>query len=134
MMRRTCREAPAALAEYSPLVPQVDSDGNDIDGLRSVTLQTPLGTYAGWNVRAANFSEGDACDLTGSYIPFALTEAQRQLNNDPRPPSQKRYKTLAGCTAAARAAAHALVSEGLLLPSDEAAAVQSATNQTCKPS
>jgi hypothetical protein len=110
-------------------VPQVDSDGNDIDGLRSVTLQTPLGTYTGWNVRAAGFSEGDACDLTGSYIPFALTKAQRQQNHDPRPSLQERYGTLANYTAAATRAAQGLVHDGLLLSSDEAAAIQSATNQ-----
>jgi hypothetical protein len=94
-----------------------------------VTLQTPLGTYTGWNVRAAGFSEGDSCDLTGSYIPFALTKAQRLQNHDPRPSLQERYGTLANYTAISTAAAGGLVLEGLLLPSDKAAAVQSATNQ-----
>jgi hypothetical protein len=123
------REPPVALAEYPPLVPQVNADGNDVDGLRSVTLQTPLGTYTGWNVRAAGFSEGDSCDLTGSYIPFVLTKAQRLQNHDPRPSLQERYGTLANYTAAATLAAEGLVHDRLLLSSDEAAAIQSATNQ-----
>jgi hypothetical protein len=123
------REPPMPLAEYPALVPQVNADGNDIDGLRSVTLQVPLGTYTGWNVRAAGFSEGDACDLTGSYIPFAKTNTQRVQNNDPRPSLQGRYGTLANYTAMATAAAEGLVREGLLLASDQAAVVQSATNQ-----
>lgn len=122
-------EPPSPLAEYPSLVPQVNADGNDIDGLRSVTLQVPLGTYTGWNVRAAGFSEGDACDLTGSYIPFAVTKAQRLQSGDPRPSLQERYGTLANYTALASAAAGQLVSVGLLLASDKAAAVQSATNQ-----
>jgi hypothetical protein len=105
----------------------VNADGNDIDGLRSITLQVPLGTYAGWNVRTKGFSEGDACDLTGSYIPFALTKSQR--DGDPRPSLQERYGTLANYTAAAMTAANSLVSQRLLLPSDAAAAIQSATNQ-----
>jgi hypothetical protein len=123
------REPPIALAEYPALVPQVDADGNDVDGVRSVTLQAPLGTYTGWNVRAAGFSEGDSCDLTGSYIPFALTKAQRQQNHDPRPSLQERYGTLATYTAVATLAAQALVRDGLLLLSDETAAIKSATNQ-----
>jgi hypothetical protein len=122
-------EPPIPLAEYPSLVPQVDRDGNDIDGLRSVTLQVPLGTYTGWNVRAAGFSEGDACDLTGSYIPFALTKAQRQQSGDTRLSLQERYGTLAHYTALATAAADQLVRAGLLLASDEAAAIQSAANQ-----
>ena len=34
---------------YNILEPAVDVDGNDIDGVRSTTLQAPLGTYMGWN-------------------------------------------------------------------------------------
>ena len=69
---------------YNILEPAVDADGNDIDGVRSTTLQAPLGTYMGWNYRAAGFGEGDLCDLTGSFIPFAGTQAQRMANGDPR--------------------------------------------------
>jgi hypothetical protein len=123
------REPPIALAEYPALVPQVDSDGNDIDGVRSVTLQAPLGTYAGWSVRAAGFSEGDSCEPPGSYIPFAVTRTQRQQNGDTRPSLQERYGTLANYTTAATRAAQALVRDGLLLSSDQTAAIQSATNQ-----
>ena len=36
-------------AAYGVLVPQVDADGNDIGGIRSVFLQVPVGTYTGWN-------------------------------------------------------------------------------------
>ena len=122
-------EPPVALAEYPTLLPQVDADGNDKDGLRSVTLLAPLGTYTGWNVRAAGFSQGDACDLTGGYIPFASTLAQRQASGDPRLSLQERYGSLAAYTAAAQAAAAQLVSLGYLLPGDEAAAVTSAVNQ-----
>src|SRR5262249_36438220 len=50
-------EPPTAIAKYPALAPAVDRDGNDIGGLRSHILQTPLGTYAGWNVRRAGFSQ-----------------------------------------------------------------------------
>lgn len=122
-------EPPTQLAQYPALVPRVNADGNDVGGLRSLTLQVPLGTYTGWNVRAGGFSEGDACDLTGSYIPFALTTSQRQQDGDHRSSLQERYGTLAVYTKMATAAADALVAQGLLLSSDKAAAIQSATNQ-----
>jgi hypothetical protein len=122
-------EPPHAGAEYPTLLPQVDADGNDLDGLRSVTLMAPLGTYTGWNVRGAGFSQGDACDLTGSYIPFALTRAQRRTSGDERASLQERYGSLQRYTAVAKAAAAHLVHRGYLLPTDEAAAVTSAVNQ-----
>lgn len=122
-------EPPIPLHVYPALVPQVNSDGNDIGGLRSVTLRAPLGTYTGWNVRAAGFSEGDSCDLTGGWIPFTLTKAQRVAAHDRRPSLQERYGNLAGYTAVATAAANHLVSKGLLLASDAPAAIASATAQ-----
>jgi hypothetical protein len=122
-------EPPQPVAEYPTLLPQVNADGNDIDGLRSVTLRAPLGTYTGWNVRRAGFSQGDACDLTGAYVPFALTKAQRIAASDPRPSLQERYGDLEGYAAAASAAANDLVHQGLLLASDRKAAIASAISQ-----
>ena len=120
-------EPPVPLFEYPSLVPQIDADGNDIDGLRSHILRAPLGTYTGWNVRAAGFSQGDACDLTGSYIPFAVTKAERLANGDPRLSLQERYRNTAGYTAAVTAAVSRLVSERLMLASDAAGAISNAT-------
>ena len=120
-------EPPVPLFEYPSLVPQIDADGNDIDGLRSHILRAPLGTYTGWNVRAAGFSQGDACDLTGSYIPFAVTKAERLANGDPRLSLQERYRNTAGYTAAVTAAVNRLVSERLMLASDAAGAIGNAT-------
>jgi hypothetical protein len=122
-------EPPVARSEYPTLLPQVDEDGNDVDGLRSVTLRAPLGTYTGWNVRKQGFSQGDACDLTGGYVPFVLTPAERLASADPRLSLQERYGSLAGYTAAATEAAQHLVHQGYLLPSDESAAITSAVNQ-----
>jgi hypothetical protein len=70
-------EPPLKGGVYALLLPQVDADGNDVDGLRNTNMQAPLGTYAGWNIRKAGFSEGDSCDLTGAFIPFFETKSQR---------------------------------------------------------
>jgi hypothetical protein len=120
-------EPPIPLVEYPSLAPQIDVDGNDIDGLRSHILQAPLGTYTGWNVRAAGFSQGDACDLTGSYIPFAATKAQRKISGDPRLSLQERYGSTAGYVAAVTAAVNSLVSQRLMLASDASGAISNAT-------
>jgi hypothetical protein len=122
-------EPPSVVATYPTLLPQVNADGNDIDGLRSITLQAPLGTYTGWNVRRAGFSQGDACDLNGGYIPFALTQTQRTAAGDTRLSLHERYRDLSGYTNAAQSAAAKLVSQGYLLSGDQAAAVASAVSQ-----
>jgi hypothetical protein len=111
---------------YNILEPVVDADGNDIDGIRSTTLQAPLGTYMGWNYRAAGYGEGDLCDLTGSFIPFAGTKAERIANHDPRPSLQERYGNSAGYVAAVKQAADDLVAERFLLPGDAANIVANA--------
>lgn len=113
-------EPPHAIgrAEYNVLVPKVNADGNEVAGLRSVTLEVPLGTYAGWNLRRAGFAEGEECGLTGSFIPFARTAAERQAAGDPRLSLEERYRDHAGYVAAVRAATVPLVTARLLLQAD----------------
>jgi len=113
-------EPPVKGAAYSVRVPQVDADGNTIAGLPSTNMLVPLGTYLGWNVRKAGFSEGDSCDLTGAYVPFFRTAAERLAANDPRASLQERYPTHADYVAKVTAAANSLVSRRLLLPEDAA--------------
>ena len=125
-------EPPTPVAQYPTLLPQVDADGNDIDGLRSVTLRAPLGTYTGWNVRKTGFSQGDSCDLTGGYVPFTGTKAQRAASGDSRLSLQERYGSLSGYQAAATSAANQLVQEGVLLQSDEQAAIKCAVSQAAQ--
>ncbi len=115
---------------YEVLVPKVNSDGNEIDGIQSVTLQAPLGTYTGWNLRRAGFSEGELCFLSGSFIPFARTREARLRSGDPRPSLQERYHDHAGYVAAVRAAATRLQRQGFLLPQDAQAAIAAAEAST----
>jgi len=111
-------EPPIQGAQYLVLEPVVDTDGNDIGGDHSVTLDAPLGTYTGWNYRAAGFSEGDLCDLSGSFFPFADTKAARKASGDPRPSLQERYGTHKGYVRAVTQAATNLVQDRLILPAD----------------
>ena len=113
-------EPPAIGGAYSTLVPKVDADGNTLDGLLNTTVQVPLGTYMGSNVRKSGFSEGDSCDLTGSFIPFFKSQAERIAAGDSRASLQERYPTHADYVAKVTAAANGLVSKRLLLPQDAA--------------
>ena len=114
------REPPIKRGAYSVRQPQVDADGNTIDGLPSTNMLVPMGTYLGWNVRKAGFSEGDSCDLTGAFVPFFKTRAERLAAGDPRPSVQERYPTHADYVAKVTAAATSLVSRRLLLAEDAA--------------
>ncbi len=113
---------------YTVLLPQVDADGNPIDGLRNTNVQVPLGTYTGWNIRKAGFSEGDSCDLTGGYIPFFKTKAEREAAGDPRLSLEERYPTHDDYVAKVTAAANDLVSKRLLLPEDRDSIIAAAND------
>lgn len=103
---------------YRVLVPRVDGDGNEVAGLRSVGLQAALGTHTGWNLRRAGFAEDEQCGLTGSFVPFARSRAEREAAGDPRRSLEERYGDHAGYVAAVRAAAASLVATRLLLLAD----------------
>jgi hypothetical protein len=119
-------EPPIADGAYTILVPKVDDDGNDVDGLRNTNVQVPLGTYLGWNVRKAGFSEGDSCDLTGGFVPFFNTQADRIAAGDPRPSLAERYPTHADYVAKVTAAANSMVTQRTLLPEDAASIIAAA--------
>ena len=105
-------------ADYTVLVPKVDPDGNDIAGIRSTTVQVPLATYMGWNLRRAGFAEGEQCGLTGSFIPFAATEDDRLGSGDPRPSVEDRYRSHGGYVSRVVEAARRLQSQRFLLQED----------------
>ena len=125
-------EPPIPGAAYTVLLPQVDADGNPIDGLRNTNVQAPLGTYTGWNIRKPGFSEGDSCDLTGGFIPFFKTKAEREAAGDPRLSLEERYPNHDDYVAKVTAAANDLVSKRLLLPED-AASIIAAANAAAVP-
>lgn len=110
---------PPAIRQILPtLVPMVDSDGNEVAGVPSVLRQVPLGTYLGWNVTAAGFDKGKICTLSGGYLPFARTKAERAASGDPRPSLEERYGSHGAFVDAVKAAADKAVAERFLLRAD----------------
>lgn len=109
---------PTKGAPYPVFVPKTDSDGRDIAGLHLPTLDAPIATYTGWNIRKEGFSKGELCDLNGSMMPFAASQAERLKANDPRPSLAERYPQEGDRAKAIALAAKRLVADRLLLEED----------------
>ncbi len=72
-------QPPIAGNAFPVLVPLVDEDGNERDGVRSPELATPLATYTGWNLRDPSIGAPDQrVSFEGSYIAFAKTPEERK--------------------------------------------------------
>jgi len=104
---------------YRTLLPGVDADGNEVAGIKLPDVRVPLGTYTGWNLRAAKYgAEGMLAMLHGSYLPFPRTAEERRKNGDPRRCVLERYPTREVYLARMTEAAVQLQQEGFLLEED----------------
>jgi hypothetical protein len=102
---------------YKVYVPRPDKDGVGAGGIDTIWTRAPLGTNVGWNIRSG-FRAPDLCSLSGSYIPFANTEAERRASGDERKSLEERYGDHAGFVAAVQKAASQLVKERFMLEED----------------
>jgi Alpha/beta hydrolase domain len=85
-------QPPKVSESFPVLVPQVDADGNERDGVRLPEITVPLATYASWNLRDASIGAPDQrVSFEASYIPFPKTAADRQKQKDPRKSIAERY-------------------------------------------
>ena len=127
---------PAAVGrDYPCLISQVDTDGNEVAGIRLPLVSVPLATHMGWNRRHADIggegqtlSTGGASGgtLRGSSIPFAATRAEREASDDPRPSIEERYQSRQAFLDRIENAARQLVADGYLLEEDVSAMVAQA--------
>jgi len=109
------------------IVPQVDSDGNDIGGIRLPEQAVPLGTYTDWSFRSEQTGAPDTLvAMAGSYIPFAKTRSDRDKSHDPRLSVEERYGSRAEYVHRVEATAQKLVQERYLLQEDVAPIVAAA--------
>jgi hypothetical protein len=117
---------PPIVGEPFPvLVPQVDTDGNERDGVRLPEITVPLATYTGWNLRDPSIGASrQRVPFEGSYLPFPKTEADRGRVGDPRPSIAARYPSRADYLVRYRAALEKLVTQRWVLQEDRAAMMQ----------
>jgi hypothetical protein len=116
--------------EYTVLVPLVDADGNEVPGIRTPHVEVPLATFTGWNPRAVGYGAAALASITGSYLPFAHTAAERQASEDPRPALAERYRSPADYVRRMARAAQQLVDERLLLEEDADRYVEGAMQES----
>jgi hypothetical protein len=117
-------QPPKIGAPFPVLVPQVDSDGNESDGVRLPEITVPLATYTGWNLRDASIGAPDQrVAFEASYLPFPKTAADRQKTGDPRRSIAERYSDLPAYVARFTAAVDDLVKQHWILPEDREAMI-----------
>jgi hypothetical protein len=111
---------PPKVGEPFPvLVPQVDADGNERDGVRLPEVTVPLATYTGWNLRDPSIGASDQrVAFEASYLPFAKTAAERQKTGDPRKSIAERYADREAYTTRYKNAVDDLVKQRWVLPED----------------
>jgi len=110
---------------FPVLVPQVDADGNESDGVRLPEITVPLATCASWNLRDPSIGAADQrVSFEGSYIPFAKTAADRQKTGDPRRSIEERYSGREEYMTRYTSAVDNLVKQRWILPEDRAALLQ----------
>jgi hypothetical protein len=103
---------------YPSFVSKVDSDGNEIAGVRLPPVAVPVATTAGWALRATAFGGPDGCESSGQWIPFAATRAARLAGGDPRPSLEERYGSHDEYVERVAHAARRLEHRRFLLPQD----------------
>jgi hypothetical protein len=111
---------------YTILVPKTDSDGNSISGIRTPDVQVPIATYTGWALRRAPFAANEDCALTGQYIPFPVTAAQRIATGDPRLSVQERYGSIGNYNYLYAVAVKRMMADRTLLAEDGGGIVSAA--------
>ena len=104
---------------FPVLVPQVDVDGNERDGVRLPEITVPLATYTAWNLRDPSIGAPDQrVSFEVSYLPFSKTSAEGQKSGDPRKSIAERYSDRATYTNRFNSAVDDLVKQRWILAED----------------
>jgi hypothetical protein len=117
---------PPKVGEPFPvLVPQVDADGNERDGVRLPELTVPLATYTSWNLRDPAIGAPDQrVSFEASYLPFSKTAAERRRTGDPRKSVAERYPNRNDYMTKYTRAVDELVNQRWILQEDRSAFLQ----------
>jgi Alpha/beta hydrolase domain len=117
---------PPKVGEPFPvLVPQVDADGNERDGVRLPEISIPLATYTSWNLRDSSIGAPDQrVSFEASYLPFPRTTGERQRTGDPRKSIAERYADREDYVARYKNAVDDLVKQRWILQEDRLALVR----------
>lgn len=121
-------EPPEIGSAFPMKVPAVDSDGNEIAGIKMPELSAPLATYTGWNLfNSRSGPSNEISSMAGSFIPFPRTETERATRKDPRKSISARYQSRAEYVGRIASEAVKLINDGLLLGADMPKIVENAS-------
>jgi hypothetical protein len=117
---------PPKVGEAFPvLVPQVDADGNERDGVRLPEFAAPLATYTGWNLRDPSIGAPDQrLAFEVSDIAFPKTRTDRENTGDPRKSIAERYTNRKEYLTKYKSALDELVKQHWILEQDRAAVLE----------
>jgi len=114
-------QPPKVSEPFPVLVPQVDADGNERDGIRLPQIAVPLATYTSWNLRDPSIgAPNERVSFEDSYLPFPKTAADREKSNDPRKSVAERYPNKEDYLARFAKALDVLVHQHWVLEQDRA--------------
>jgi hypothetical protein len=107
---------------FPVLVPQVDADGSERDGIRLPEITVPLATVTGWNLRdPAIGAPTERVSFEGSWIRFAKDSEERKRTGDPRRSVAERYSGEEEYMRQYAKALDLLIQERWILPEDRGA-------------
>jgi hypothetical protein len=110
---------------FPVLVPAIDADGNERDGVRLPEISVPLASYLGWNLRDPSIgapTERVAFEL--SFVPFPRTEGGRRQSRDPRRSIADRYDDREDYFVRYMNALDKLIQQRWTLPEDRTAMIE----------
>ncbi len=119
-------EPPRLGKPFPSRVPQVDVDGNELGGVRSLELLAPLATYTPWSLRRGAANPDELVDFYGTFIPFGRDRAERERRGDPRASVTERYGDRTRYVDLVRRHAEMLARSGFLLVEDVPRVVEQA--------
>ncbi|MBW7998224.1 MAG: hypothetical protein FVQ81_16970 [Candidatus Glassbacteria bacterium] len=106
---------------YPVLVPAAGDDGNALGGIKTPHVEVPVASYTGWNFPAATYAGAAATAvsrLSGAWLPFSATRAERNSRGDSRKSLDLLYKSRGDYLDRLRKASENLVERGLMFSED----------------
>ena len=105
----------------------VDTDGNEVAGIRLPEVAVPVAAFTGWTLRHPDIGGAEQrLVFAGATLPFARTQSEREARGDPRPSIEERYDSRKAYLERIRQAAVALVAQRYLLEEDVEVSVAAA--------
>ena len=106
-------------AAYPAMVAALDSDGNELGGIRMPAVAVPLGTHTGWNPRHPDTGAPEQAEIFVGFTNFfPRNDVERALRNDPRPSIAARYADRADYLQRVGVVADQLISSAYVLAED----------------